>query len=75
MLTSTRSDPDARLTRIEAAAEANVHPSVISMWRYRGHLRPDRRGLYRRGDVLAVEAQTARSPNNRVPRRHQPIAG
>ena len=70
-----RTDPDARLTRKEAAAEANVSPTVISMWRYRGKLHPDKRGRYRRGDVLAIEAQTARSPNNRVPRRHQPAIG
>lgn len=74
MLT-TRTDPDARLTRQEAAAEANVSPAVISMWRYRGKLAPDERGRYRRGDVLDVEAQTARSPNNRVRRRHQPATG
>jgi hypothetical protein len=66
--TAPRTDPDARLTRQQAAAEVGVSPYVISMWRYRGKLQADEGGRYRRGDVLAVELETRYSPNNRVRR-------
>lgn len=61
-------NPDARLTRAQASRATGLNPATIGMWKARGKLATDERGLYRLGDVLAVELETRYSPNNRVPR-------
>jgi hypothetical protein len=61
-------DLDTRLTRKEAADRIGLRPATIGMWKVRGKLSTDERGLYRLGDVIAVELETRYSPNNRVPR-------
>jgi hypothetical protein len=61
-------NPDARLTRAQAARAIGLSPATIGMWKVRGKLATDEHGRYRLGDVLAVELETRYSPNNRVPR-------
>jgi hypothetical protein len=58
-------DLDARLTRKQAAQLIGLPGATIGMWKTRGLLDTDEDGLYRWGDVLAVERETRRSPNSR----------
>lgn len=61
---------DARLTPQLAALAAKVTKQTFNYWRASGKVAVGDDGLYRLGDVLAVEAQTRRSPNSRRgPRR------
>lgn len=55
-------DLDARLTRKQAAEYVGLPGATVGMWKTRGLLRTDDRGLYRLGDVLDVERRTRRSP-------------
>ena len=61
-------DPDARLTPAELPVLARmlgVSAACMRMWRYREQLVPDADGLYRLGDVLALNGQKRRHPNSR----------
>jgi hypothetical protein len=49
---------DARLTPSEAARLAGVSRQLFNWWRCEGKIQPGSDGLYRAGDVLAVERQT-----------------
>lgn len=64
-------DMDDLLNGRQAAAVAQVQPSLISYWRAHDHLHPVayvngnlNRPLYRRGDVLATERKMRRSPKS-----------
>lgn len=61
-------NPEARLTRAQAARLLGVQPATVGMWKLRGKVDTDEHGRYRLGDLLQVERETRRSPNNRVPR-------
>lgn len=61
---------DARLPAHLAAHVAGVTKQTFNYWRTSGKVTAGDDGLYRLGDVLAVEAATRRSPNSRRgPRR------
>jgi DNA-binding transcriptional MerR regulator len=62
-------DPDARLPAHLAARLVGVSRQLINYWRASGLIVPvghrGRSPLYRLGDILAVEADTRRSPQSR----------
>jgi hypothetical protein len=60
-----RLDPDARLTGAEAARLLGLTRQAVYMWRQRDQLAAGDDGLYRLGDVLAVNGSMRRSPNSR----------
>lgn len=53
---------DARLSLSQAAQLAGVSKQLVNWWRSQGKLKRGEDGLYRAGDVLAVERDTRRSP-------------
>jgi hypothetical protein len=55
---------DARLRPADAAKAAGVSKQLLNWWRSVGKVRPDERGTYRLGDVLAVERDTRRNPQS-----------
>lgn len=67
-VTGVTMDPDARLTPAELPVLARmlgVTPDCMRMWRHRDQLLPGTDGLYRLGDVLALNGQKRRHPNSR----------
>ena len=67
-VTGVTVDPDARLTLAELPVLARmlgVTPDCVRMWRHREQLVPGEDGLYRLGDVLALNGQKRRHPNSR----------
>lgn len=80
-------NPDAYITRSQAATITGVSADAIGKWHARGwrstggqlrHLRtrpgPGRTLLYRLGDVIDAERETRHSPNSRRPLPHLLIA-
>lgn len=61
---------DVRVPAWFAAQFAGVSRQLFNYWRAKGKVVPGEDGLYRLGDVLAVEAATRRSPtSSRRPRK------
>jgi len=56
---------DARLPAHLAALAVGVKKQLFNYWRASGKIRPDENGLYRYGDVVALEAQMRRHPQSR----------
>lgn len=63
-------DLDARVPAWYAAQKMGVSRQLFNWWRRTGKVTPGEDGLYRLGDVLEVERQTAASP---LSRRHNPV--
>ena len=63
---------DARLPAHLAALAAGVSKQLFNYWRTSGKIRPDEDGLYRYGDVLAVEADMRKAPQSS---RRRPATG